>query len=401
MGEASESDIVALERFVAENDELLELEEKIGRFNVFDALGVARTEIKHSNFLAWLFDPNESHGQGDLFLKAVLMDVTRHARRLGRTLSISAVDVECGELRDIEVRRETNQIDLAVVSHSHQFAMIIENKIDSGEHSDQLSRYRTLINESELKRYERLFVFLSPGGINPSDDAWMTYTYRDLHRVITKVRERGAGTLGTDVGVFLSHYLNLIESRLMDDVRIQELCRKIAATHRRALRLIWDTVGSPSAGVISTICDVLKENEADIVITGSGSTSANFCPKMWIGQLCTDKGETLPSGVASMFCEVHAKPESLHLRVIVGPSNDAERRKRVISMLVREKNPFGFKMQRKDPTDTWSRVFSRTIATWNQAEEPDHSKIADKFRAAIHELLPNLLDVPEAVLAVK
>jgi hypothetical protein len=35
------SDTECLERFVLENDELLRLEELIGRFNIFDALGVA------------------------------------------------------------------------------------------------------------------------------------------------------------------------------------------------------------------------------------------------------------------------------------------------------------------------------------------------------------------------
>jgi hypothetical protein len=34
-----QTDLQALERFVAENDELLKLETKIGRFNIFDALG--------------------------------------------------------------------------------------------------------------------------------------------------------------------------------------------------------------------------------------------------------------------------------------------------------------------------------------------------------------------------
>ena len=58
VGDAGE----ALERFVVDNDDLLQLEERIGRFNIFDALGVAHAEIRHSNFLAWLLDPAESHG---------------------------------------------------------------------------------------------------------------------------------------------------------------------------------------------------------------------------------------------------------------------------------------------------------------------------------------------------
>jgi hypothetical protein len=76
-----------LERFVVENDDLLKLESRMGRFNIFDALGITRAEIRHSNFLAFVLDPAESHGQGQLFLKAVLMDILKRAPAELRPLS--------------------------------------------------------------------------------------------------------------------------------------------------------------------------------------------------------------------------------------------------------------------------------------------------------------------------
>ncbi|MCI0365648.1 MAG: PD-(D/E)XK nuclease family protein [Phycisphaerales bacterium] len=54
MSDPQLSAIEALEKFVVDNDDLLALEERIGRFNIFDSLGIARAEIRHSNFLAWL-----------------------------------------------------------------------------------------------------------------------------------------------------------------------------------------------------------------------------------------------------------------------------------------------------------------------------------------------------------
>jgi hypothetical protein len=79
--------LAALERFVVDNDDLLALESLIGKFNIFDALDIARVEIRHSNFLAFILDPAESHGQGQLFLKAVLMDLLKAARAGLRPLS--------------------------------------------------------------------------------------------------------------------------------------------------------------------------------------------------------------------------------------------------------------------------------------------------------------------------
>ena len=46
----TETDLQALERFVAENDDLLKLEEQIGRFNIFDALGIARSKSGTATF---------------------------------------------------------------------------------------------------------------------------------------------------------------------------------------------------------------------------------------------------------------------------------------------------------------------------------------------------------------
>src|SRR4051812_40948995 len=90
----------ALERFVVENDDLLQLESFIGRFNIFDALGITRSEIRHSNFLAFILDPAESHGQGQLFLKAVLMDLLKHAPS---DFALSPIDLDGTDLRGVEV----------------------------------------------------------------------------------------------------------------------------------------------------------------------------------------------------------------------------------------------------------------------------------------------------------
>src|SRR5262249_39509418 len=128
-----------LERFVVDNDDLLTLESLIGRFNIFDALGIARAKIRHSNFLAFLLDPSESHGQGQLFLKAILMDLLKQAPPERRPLS--PIDLDGTDMRGIEVKREWKHIDLLITCQEPPIVVVIENKIGSKEGSDQLSRY--------------------------------------------------------------------------------------------------------------------------------------------------------------------------------------------------------------------------------------------------------------------
>src|SRR6516225_1413907 len=40
--------------------------------NIFEAAGMHRQEIRHSNFLAFLLNPQGTHGLGDAFLKRVI-----------------------------------------------------------------------------------------------------------------------------------------------------------------------------------------------------------------------------------------------------------------------------------------------------------------------------------------
>ena len=59
-----------LEDFVVGNRDLERLEALLAEFNIFEAIGVVRQELRHSDFLAFLLDPHQSHGLGDDFLKA-------------------------------------------------------------------------------------------------------------------------------------------------------------------------------------------------------------------------------------------------------------------------------------------------------------------------------------------
>ncbi|MDQ3237363.1 MAG: PD-(D/E)XK nuclease family protein [Actinomycetota bacterium] len=55
--EQREEDLKALENFIVGNAELEKLEAMLDRFNIFEAVGLVRQEVKHSTFLAFLLDP--------------------------------------------------------------------------------------------------------------------------------------------------------------------------------------------------------------------------------------------------------------------------------------------------------------------------------------------------------
>ena len=62
------TDTQVLEAFLIENPDLERLELLLSEFNLFEAVGVVRQELRHSDFLGFLLDPRQSHGLGDVYL---------------------------------------------------------------------------------------------------------------------------------------------------------------------------------------------------------------------------------------------------------------------------------------------------------------------------------------------
>lgn len=134
------SQLKALEAFAdaEQNTELLHLENLLTRFNLFEAIGVIRQELRHSDLLACLLDPSSNHGLGVIFLKELLQAVLLMTEVES---AISSTDLDFWRLGKATVQREWHYIDILVLDDANRFAVIIENKIDSNERPGQLSRY--------------------------------------------------------------------------------------------------------------------------------------------------------------------------------------------------------------------------------------------------------------------
>jgi len=102
-----------IDMFLADNPELEELTDRLATFNVFRALKIENTEIRHSNVLGWLLDPSGSHGLGDIILRRVLSNILLLSDK--SIDHISPAQVELKDFYDVEVLREWKNIDLLVV----------------------------------------------------------------------------------------------------------------------------------------------------------------------------------------------------------------------------------------------------------------------------------------------
>jgi hypothetical protein len=384
--------LAALEDFIVENEDLLSLEFLIGKFNIFDAVKIARTEIRHSNFLAFLLDPAESHGHGQLFLTALLMDLLKNAPANRRPLS--PIELDGAQLRGVEVRREWNNIDLLITCSEPPLTVVIENKVGSSEHSDQLNRYEQAIKKSHGSA-GALLVYLTPSGDEPSAEGWVPYSYRDIHRVLSRVRTTYRNAIGADVLVFLDHYLNLIGSRFMDDPQIDQLCQKIYKNHRLALQLIYDRVGSPAAGVLAEAEAALREDSRWHVFY-RGANLIDFVPAEWLSWL-PEIGTDRKDNARSWFVfRIEVYDAKLDLYVEIRRMADLTVRRRVVETLIKEGARFGFKRSAGTITDNYTRVSGRErILQWSdEGEEPSEELVRSAVKKKLDDVFPKIAGVP-------
>ncbi|MDK1492465.1 PD-(D/E)XK nuclease family protein [Sinorhizobium sp. 7-81] len=127
-----------LEDLFVNNRDLQRVAAYLNRFNPIRTMRMDGMEIRHSSILAWLLDPRETHGLSDRFLRGFLCEAMRGQSALG---SPTALEIAQADLRDAEVRREWQQIDIFVLLPRLNWAFVIENKFHSSQHEGQLAKY--------------------------------------------------------------------------------------------------------------------------------------------------------------------------------------------------------------------------------------------------------------------
>ena len=360
------TDRQALEALVIDNEDLERLESLIGQFNIFEATGMLRQEIRHSHFLAFLLDPNQNHGLGDCVLRKLLQEVLTKARDLA--LPISLVDLDVWDLDETTIQRETNNIDILALNETHQLAIIIENKIDSDEHSNQLARYWKHI-EARYPEWRMIGLFLTRDGDLPSDERFLPVSYARLATTLdTLVKNRGS-VLGQDVQTLIRHYVQMLRTHIVSGSEIDQLCTRLYQKHQRALDLIFERRPDRQAHLQAEITTMLHR-ATDFLVDKSTKSNILFLPKTWdVPSLrCGTRWGNNPHLMMYLF---ENRQDALRILLQIGPGQDAMR-KRLFSMAQRDRNPF---TPGRTMTQDWSRIYTRKILTKKQIEDLDLSEL--------------------------
>ena len=203
--------------------------------NIFQILRITKNEIRHSNFLSWLLDPNQSHKLGDIFLKRFLREVFS-SDKFG---DLDQVDVEGMDLSKVEIQREWKNIDILIKLKN--VVVCVENKVLSKEHSDQLKRYKEII-ENQFPNHHQTFVFLTPEGTTSEDesDTYEPISYEFIVESLDRIISVYGESLNEQVKNYIKDYITIIKRELMGTDKLTELSKKIYQNHKELFDFIID-----------------------------------------------------------------------------------------------------------------------------------------------------------------
>lgn len=230
-----------LQKFLEDNevknfqDELLQMkQENASKFNIFKVLKLDNHEIRHSNFLAWLLNPSETHGVGDSFLQAFVK---------------TALNETIADTSDIVIETEyctnkSRRIDILIHSRKSDFVCVIENKYGSDEHDEQCKHYKEFIEKDSLftgfskKRYIFLDIY------EPDEEelssalcGYKVITYKDVFSILKDL----LSNLYVDETVkqTVKQYTEILKEKYtMLDKNVKSKCAEIYAQYKEVFAVM-------------------------------------------------------------------------------------------------------------------------------------------------------------------
>jgi hypothetical protein len=333
-------------------------------FNIVSALGLSRQELRHSDLLAYLLDSRHPHGIGDLFVRALL-------RRVVPLLSEN-MDVGALRLDSVTVQREWNFIDILIESPSDRLAIIIENKVDTSEHSDQLGRYHRLV-QKHRPGWQIVGIYLTLDGTLPSSAAdrahYAAVGYGDIAVMLTELA--ADSRIDGDVQTLLRHYANQIRSDLVrePDSDTASLARALYMDHRQA----FDTMiraRDARTDMIQRFFNNLfastqRAQPSDLQLDkfffnrDLTRSQTRFAPKEWYRRDLEVSTSWTRSGLILIF-EFLQAPQQIHMTLTVGPAPGAESLRRALyDLAVRQIAPLYPAWS--NPDGEWFNIYVRDI----------------------------------------
>jgi hypothetical protein len=369
--ERSEMDMSSLASLIISNSDFTKLSNKFDDYCPFEALSVARLEIRHSNFLSDIIDPNRPHGFGDrclrAFLEALLEPTEEHDLRLLLHLA---------DLSEVEIRREWKNIDLLIRIPAPPTVIAIEMKVEAKESEHQLEDYERKVAEA-FSGYKKLMFFVTPTGTEPSSKNSSTWKSLSFDGLIQKLEKAYQSELGSETArMMLNSYIEMLRRRYVVDDDKEQLAIRIWKKHRGALEYLMERRPNPMRDLCERISgpDVLKIINDEIsnrtkckkliALDSNTTTAVRFYVPDW-DEIPEMKTSNWTSSKRILLCEVELYNNFVGIRWVIG-KGDAQSRERIFESIRTSVQEIG---SRQYLSPDWKRINSESIIPRSKKED--------------------------------
>jgi len=292
-------------------------------FNIFEATGDVRHELRHSHLLYFLLNPRETHGLEDKFIKSLLQKVLPLDNFASTFNSLSAWTVHKEYFLTDDEKNEQGRVDILLLHKGQGLAVIIENKIDSDEHSNQLDLYYRVLDR---RGWKARGVYLTRHGLVPSHSEYVPISYGVVCAAIDELLIDQAVT--DDLRILMAHYVDVVRRNIVEEMDVDQICQRIYGRHVKALKLVQERV-SGQQKILGDVAKNLAQRQVglqniDDLVTINDSKLIRFILPEWRDNvLHTEKWSPILKCVLEFG--IANAPQEIELSLTIGPGNDATR----------------------------------------------------------------------------
>lgn len=402
MGEDNKSKQKDLEKLI-DNPDLEKLEEIASQFNIFEALGIEQQELRHSDFLAWLLNPRETHGLGDYFLKKFLLRSAALANNEKQS-GLSPIDVDTTDFSQATVQREQGHIDILIVNKANLSVCAIENKISSSEHDNQLERYNKYVKR-KYPNYRLQLIYLIPYAIRAKNENYIAMGYNSISIIIEYILQVKGNSIGEEVKILLQHYNEMLRRHILENSEIKRLCIKIYEEHSNALDLIFENKPDLQLEISKYLQELINDNKEQLVLDYYTKSNIRFCIKEWdILSLKNTRKEGWSSDERVLLYEFWNPSGKLQLNLTIGPG-DNPIRESIYDIARKNPNVFNGVSRKLKDEWKWRTIWNTTFLQNNDYEEPYFETIKpiikNKWESFLYDELPKIKEALKDIILEK
>jgi hypothetical protein len=354
--------------------------------NIFRALSVERKEIRHSNFIAYILDPRENHGLKDILLRKLIRYIFSESKVANRKI----FDADDIDFHNIEIRREWRNIDILIILPED--IILIENKVDSIDHSNQLKRYHKIAEEI-FPRKNRHYVYLTPFGSDPQDvearDYYINYSYVQISEIIESILRLYSNSISQKISFYLSDYLTTIKRELLMNDKLNDLALQVYNAHKEAFDFIFENRPDPA----SILYPYFEEEivRAGFVIGSKNKGLIRFTTKD-LENMLPNSGEGLPNKEVFLFeIEYFWTDKTADVNAVIAPC--AEDIRDNIHAAVKKSKFYKVPAGKK-----WLVVYKRKFPfVASEMINEDEAEIKRIIQRIVEEVKPAVIDICEMI----